>query len=292
VTGGSKLLKISFYYLACAGLIIICSSVQAQDHAQRVGKPLDLDSVSLEPVYSNDFSNDGLVDFENSFVADGKRTGMPNPEAEWIAEGQGGAMVCDGHLWVSPVAFASCGQPVAEPDGERSHMVVWNKNTFPADMMFEFTVNHQGSDDGLTLVFFAATGESGQDIFDLNLPPRNGVYRNYNKGQLKNYTVSYWSRNKKPSLVERGEQFTNRMRKNPGANKLSTEYSRTDKCNDCDYNVRILKLGGQLTVEINGVVLNQVTDPDPLGSGYIGLRNMMGVDVVSYDDFKVWTVKK
>ena len=141
-------------------------------------------------------------------------------------------------------------------------------------------------------MFFAAEGLQGEDVFSLDLPPRNGVYRNYNKGKLKNYTVSYWSRNKKPSLVERGEQYTNRMRKNPGANKLSTEYSRTDKCNDCDYRVRILKFGGQLAVEINGVVVNQAADTDPLGGGFIGLRNMMGVDKVSYDDFKVWSVKK
>lgn len=82
-----------------------------------------------------------------------------------------------------------------------------------------------------------------------------------------------------------------RLSSHPGAIKLSTEYSRTDKCNDCDYRVRILKLGGQLAVEINGVVVNQVTDQDPLGSGYIGLRNMMGVDKVSYDDFKVWRLE-
>jgi len=54
--------------------------------------------------------------------------------------------------------------------------------------------------------------------------------------------------------------------------------------------VRILKVGAYLAVEINGVVVNQVTDSDPLGGGYIGLRNMMGVDVVSYDDFKVSAV--
>ena len=171
-------------------------------------------------------------------------------------------------------------------------MVVWNKYRFPADMMFEFTVNHHGSDDGLTLVFFAAEGLGGQGIFDLGLPPRNGVYQNYNKGQLRNYTVSYWSRNKKPSLVARGEQFTNRMRKNPGANVLATNSSQTSRCSDCDYRVRILKAGGEIAAEIDGVVVNHVKDIDPLGGGYIGLRNMQGVNRVSYDDFRVWSVQR
>ena len=170
-------------------------------------------------------------------------------------------------------------------------MVVWNKNRFPADVMFEFTVNHHGSDNGLTLVFFAADGVEGQDIFDLELPPRYGVYRNYNKGRLRNYTVSYWSRNKKPSLMAKGEQYTNRIRKNPGANILATDDSLTDKCKDCDFKIRILKVAGNISVEIDGVVANHVIDPDaPHGGGYIGLRSMEGVDTVSYDDFKVWSV--
>ena len=269
--------------------VLIFASTLLAD--QQVGKPLELEGLHLDPVYSNDFSGGDRVEFESAFVADDKRTRRPDPEAEWIAEGQGGAAVCNGRLQVSPVPFASCGQPVDRAGEEPSHMVVWNKNRFPADILFEFTVNHHGSDDGLTLVFFAAEGLESQDIFDLDLPPRDGVYRNYNKGLLKNYTVSYWSRNKKPSLVERGERYTNRMRRNPGANKLSTEYSRTDKCSDCDYRIRILKAGGQIAVEIDGKVVNQVVDADPLGGGYIGLRNMQGVDRVSYDDFKVWSLK-
>jgi hypothetical protein len=273
--------------------LAVLLSISCATHAeQKIGKSLDLDGFGLEPVYTNDFGDDDPVVFESEFTAKGKRTGRPDPAAEWIAEGQGGAQVCGGRLHVSPVPFKSCGQPVDREGREPSHMVVWNKARFPADMLLEFTVNHHGSDDGLTLVFIAAEGMDGEDVFDLSLPPREGVYRNYNRGQLKNYTVSYWSRNKKPSLVERGEQYTNRMRKNPGANKLSTEYSRTDKCNDCDYRIRILKSGGFIAVEINGEVVNQFTDPDPLGSGFIGLRNMMGVDRVSYDDFGVWSLEK
>lgn len=272
-------------------LLAAAVTAHAQTTAQAIGKPLDLGQFELEQVYGNDFSAENFVDFEQNFVSGGKRTDLPNPDAEWIAEGQGGAMVCGGKLWVAPVEFASCGKTVGGERETPSHMVVWNRTRFPADILFEFTVNHHGSDDGLTLVFFAAEGLQGESVFDPNLPPREGIYRNYNRGQLRNYTVSYWSRNKKPSLVKRGEQYTNRMRRNPGTHKLSTEYSRTDKCSDCDYRVRILKTGGRIAVEINGEVVNQVIDPDPLGGGYIGLRNMQGVDRVSYDEFKVWSVR-
>ena len=277
--------------LACAGLMVGGGDVSALDHSQRLGSPLKLGEVEFELTYSNDFSAEDRIDREVDFVIDGKRTRLPEPGAEWIAEGWGGADICGGKLWVAPVAFKSCGEKVERPEQDPSHMVVWNKHRFPAAMMFEFTVNHNGSDNGLTLVFFAAEGQQGQDIFDLDLPPRNGVYRNYNKGSLKNYTVSYWSRNQKPSLVAKGEAYSNRIRKNPGANMLATNASLTDKCSDCDYRVRILKVGGNITVEIDGIVVNHVTDPDPHGGGYIGFRSMQGVDKVSYDDFKVWSVQ-
>ena len=275
----------------CLLLLAITCGALAEEPGQKIGKPLNLESLDLEKVYENDFSGADAVVFESVFVKDGKRQSLPPGAAEWIAEGAGGAEVCDGRLQVAPVAFTACGETVSETAAERSHMVVWNRHRFPADMMFEFTINHHGSDNGLTLVIFAAQGLEGQDVFDLQLPPRNGVYRNYHGGELQNYTVSYWSRNKKPSLVKRGEQYTNRMRKNPGMHKLSNEYSRTDKCSDCEYRVRILKTGGLIVVEINGEVVNQVVDPDPLGGGFIGLRNMMGVDRVSYDDFRVWSVR-
>ncbi len=277
--------------IGIVGLLVSGFAAQAQEPVQQVGVPLDTTSLELELVYENDFSADDKIDFETSFVTDDKRTRLPDPQAEWIAEGWGGADVCDGKLWVAPSAFEACGERAGNPDQEPSHMVVWNKTRFPADVIFEFTVNHHGSDNGLTLVFFAADGAEGQDIFDLELPPRNGVYRNYNKGRLRNYTVSYWSRNKKPSLVAKGEQYTNRIRKNPGANIIATDDSLTDKCNDCDFKVRILKVAGNISVEINGVVANHVVDSDaPHGGGYIGLRSMEGVDRVSYDDFKVWSV--
>ena len=277
--------------LVSTGLLAVGCAAQAQDQAQQVGLPLNIAGLDLELIYDNDFSGDDRIDFETSLVADGKRTRLPDPQAEWIAEGWGGADVCGGKLWVAPVAFEACGERAGNPDREPSHMVVWNKTRFPADVMFEFTVNHHGSDNGLTLVFFAADGVEGQDIFDLELPPRNGVYRNYNKGRLRNYTVSYWSRNKKPSLVARGEQFTNRIRKNPGAIIIATDDSLTDKCKACDFKVRILKVAGSISVEINGVIANHVVDPDaPHRGGYIGLRSMKGVDKVSYDDFKVWSL--
>ena len=77
--------------------------------------------------------------------------------------------------------------------------------------------------------------------------------------------------------LKKGEQYSNRVRKNPGANMLAANDSLTDKCNDCDFKIRILTVAGRITAAINGTVVNHVTDPAPHGGGYIGLRSMQGV---------------
>ncbi len=287
-----KLLKAGIVSIACASLLVAVCSVQAQHNTQQIGSPLNLANVELKLIYSNDFSGDEKIDFETAFVANGKRTRLPDPQAGWVAEGRGGADICNGKLWVAPVAFETCGERAQSAGQQPSHMVVWNGSQFPADMLFEFTINHHGSDDGLTLVFFAAAGLEGKEIFDLSLPPREGDYRKYNRGALANYTVSYWSRNKAVGAIKKGERYSNRVRKNPGANMLATNDSLTDKCSDCDFKLRVLKVANTITVEINGMVVNHVTDTTPYGGGYIGLRSMQGVTKVSYDDFRVWSVNE
>tara|TARA_B100000809_G_scaffold19840_2_gene17474 strand:- start:27299 stop:28174 length:876 start_codon:yes stop_codon:yes gene_type:complete len=277
--------------LHASALLLASSSVYAFDSTQQIGAPLNINEVKLNLLYKNDFSGKDVLDFESNMVKGDKRSRTPNPAAQWIVEGWGGAAVCQGKLWVSPVPFKSCGQPIETEVKERSHMVVWHKKSYPSDVLFEFTVNHHSSDAGLTLVFFATTGKEGQDIFDISLPVRDGVYKKYNRG-LAGYTVSYWSRNSWPRALKNRERETNRIRTNPQFKIIASNDSHTDKCDNCDYNVRILKVGGAITVEINGKVVNHVIDESSVHQGgYIGLRNMSGVNKVSYDDFKVWAVK-
>jgi len=276
---------------SCLAGLLTSSFVNATNSTQEIGKPLNLKTNKLNLLYANDFSLGDLIDFEKFMVEDNKRVRRPNPDGQWIAEGWGGAAICEGKLWVSPVPFRSCGQPIEAEVKERSHMVVWHKDSYPSDMMFEFTVNHHDSGNGLTLVFFATKGKKGEDIFDLNLPVRDGVYKRYNRG-LSGYTDSYWSRNQKQRAIDNRERYTNRIRTNPEFKIISTEDSQTDKCGNCDYKVRILKVGGAITTEINGKVVNHVVVKGEFHQGgHIGLRNMLGVKQVSYDDFKVWSVK-
>src|SRR5262249_35856713 len=152
----------------------------------------------LDLVYSNDFSKPQEIVYEENLVrtlANLKqiRAVMPDKQAVWIAEGQGGVDIRDGKLRVSPLPFDKSGQQIKSE--QRSHMVVWNSQVFPADFLAEFEMDPNGSTDGLTIVFFCATGKNGEDIFDMSMPVREADYKNYHSGAIANYSDAYWSRN-------------------------------------------------------------------------------------------------
>jgi hypothetical protein len=216
-----------------------------------------------------------------------RRTGRPDPNAHWILEGQGGVEIRNGRLRIAPSPFDAQGQPRQVDPDKRSHMVVWTRRVFPADMLLEFDFSPCGSANGLSLILFAATGTNGRDLFDLTLAPRRGEYTRYHSGDIANYTDSFWSRNTE------AEAATNRLRKNPGFRQVAEGPSLTTGPTDVTHHVRILKVGPHIEVEINGQVVIRWDDPDkPLGAGRIGFRCMEGVDRVTIGGIKVWQVER
>jgi hypothetical protein len=252
--------------------------------------PLDLSRYELRPVYVNRFDQAQKIAREEDLIvslAEGgwRRARRPPDDAEWIAEGHGSSLVREGRLWVAPSELDREGRPRDVTEGQRSHMVVWNRMIFPEDFLLEVEMSPCGSTKGLALVLLCATGKNGEDIFDLSLPARRGDYATYHSGALANYTDSYWSRN----TVE--ESLSNRLRKNPSFKQVASGPSLTTGPTDVTHRLRILKVGRHIEVEVNGEVVIRWDDPEsPLGAGRIGLRSMAGVTQVAYDNFLVWRV--
>jgi hypothetical protein len=281
---------------ALAGLLLLWAVVSAttatgQDPLRPASeRPIDLAGYDLKVVYENDFSRPQKIAREEDFIersasGEWQRKGQPAPDAEWIAEGWGGCVVRDGKLWVAPSEFDANGQPNPVGTGQRSHMVVWNRQVFPADFLLEWEMSPCGSTNGLTIVLFCATGKNGEDIFDLSLPPRRADYRTYHSGGIANFTDSYWSRNTEV------ESVSNRLRKNPGFKQVAEGPSLTTGPTGVTHHLRVLKVGAHVEVEVNGQIVFRWDDPEkPLGAGRIGLRSMEGVTKIAYDNFKVWQV--
>jgi hypothetical protein len=283
---GSSLAAPGMRGLALCGLGLVAGSFPGDVWAA----PLDLSRYDLKRVYENRFDRPQKIAREEDLIrplrgGGWRRERRPPDDAEWIAEGWGGAAVRDGYLIVAPSELNSAGQPTDVPEDRRSHMVVWNRTVFPKDFLLDFEMSPQGSSNGLALVLFCATGTNGKDIFDLSMPARRGDYTAYHSGAIANYTDSYWSRNTEV------ESVSNRLRKNPGFKEVANGPSRTTGATDVTHHVRILKVAGHLEVEINGQVVLAWDDPDDaLGAGRIGLRSMAGVTKVAYDNFEVFEV--
>lgn len=279
--------------LAVFLLVVLCVTGAARTATTQTAvgatAQLDLSGYYLRPFYENDFSRSQKIAREEDLIeqvgAVWRRKAKPARDVEWIAEGWGGVEVRHGRLLVASSPFDAAGRPQSVEPGRRSHMVIWNRHIFPADFLLEIEMSPCGSTNGLTIVFFCASGRKGEDIFDLSLPPRRAEYEAYHSGALANYTDSYWSRNNE------AESLSNRLRKNPGFKQVAEGPSLTTGPTDVTHRLRILKSGAHIEVEVNGRVVNKWEDPErPHRAGRIGLRSMEGVTMVAYDNFKVWQV--
>src|SRR5262245_66493964 len=105
--------------LAVLLFVVLCVSVGARTTTTQTeagaAAPLDLSRYDLRPFYENDFSRPQKIDREEDLIEQAgavwRRKASPPTDAEWIAEGWGGAEVRDGRLLVAPSPFDAKGRP-------------------------------------------------------------------------------------------------------------------------------------------------------------------------------------
>ena len=61
-------------------------------------------------------------------------------------------------------------------EGQKSNFVFWCPETLPADVSIEWAF-WPVQEPGLCILFFAATGRNGEDLFDSSLTARTGEYK-------------------------------------------------------------------------------------------------------------------
>lgn len=78
-------------------------------------------------------------------------------------------------------------------DGQKANYVLWCPEEFPADVLIEWDFEPI-RDPGLAILFFAARGRGGEDLFDSSLNQRTGEYVQYHHGDIDAFHVSYFRR--------------------------------------------------------------------------------------------------
>lgn len=160
-----------------------------------------------------------------------------------------------------------------EEFGDHAHWTLWCPEVFPDRIRIRWEFRPI-SEPGLAMLFFAAEGHGGRDLFSSELARRNGYYPQYHSGDIDALHVSYF-RHKYES--ERAFRTCN-LRKSAGFELVAQGADPLPPAEDANgfYAMEVIKDGPHVEFSINGLSLFDWTDPSEkvLGGGRIGFRQM------------------
>ena len=201
----------------------------------------------------------------------------PSDVAEWVAEGpMRAAEGPDGLELESAADDAKL--------GDHAHFTVWCPTELPDRIRISWSFRPL-TDEGLAMVFFAATG-IGADLFSSRLAPRTGYYPEYHSGDIRTLHASYYRRKWQS---ERRFTTTN-LRRSPGFQLVAQGADPLPAIDDIDgfYRVHVDKDGPSVRFGIDGLTLFGWRDEsdDILAGGRMGFRHMAPLRA-AYRDLEV-----
>ena len=190
----------------------------------------------------------------------------PGDVADWVAEGP---LVMGG----GDDALKLWGSLDDGEFGDHAHWTFWCPVEFPdgVRISWEFLPLEE---PGLAMLFFAANGHGGRDLFSPGLAPRTGYYPQSHSGDIDALHISYF-RHKYES--ERAFRTCN-LRKSAGFELVAQGADPLPPAGDAMdfYRLAVVKDGPRVAFSINGLPLFEWLDPSGkvLGAGYLGFRQM------------------
>lgn len=176
--------------------------------------------------------------------------------------------------------------------GQKANYVLWCGEEFPAGIRVEWDF-YPLREPGLCMLFFAAKGRQGEDLFADSLARRTGEYVQYHHGDINAFHVSYFRR-KEPG--ERAFHTCN-LRKSHGFYLVA---QGADPIPDADeavspYRMAVLHKKAEVVFSINGLEIFRFVDDgvsygDLLTGGKIGFRQLAPL-VGEYADLRVYAVE-
>jgi hypothetical protein len=173
-------------------------------------------------------------------------------------------------------------------EGQAANFVFWCPRDFPPDIAVSWEFRPV-QEPGLCILFFAAAGKNGEDLFDPKLSPRSGPYDQYHHGDINALHVSYFRR-KAPD--ERAFHTCN-LRKSYGFHLVSQGADPIPSVADAKgpYRIRLVKFKAEVAFFINDLSIFRWVDDGRtsgpvLGGGKIGFRQMAPL-IAEYANLKV-----
>ncbi|MCK9547998.1 MAG: DUF1961 family protein [Sphaerochaeta sp.] len=186
----------------------------------------------------------------------------------FILEGEANITFVDGCMEMQNRLDASSGQ--------RANFVLWCPEVFGDSILIEWEFRPM-SDRGLCILFFAAAGRQGRDLFDPRLAPRTGEYPQYHSGDIDAFHVSYYRRKE---ADERAFHTCN-LRKSHGFHLVAQGADPIPEAAEANefYRLSIIKTPERVDFSVNGLSIFSYEDDGAthgarLGAGRIGLRQL------------------
>ena len=176
--------------------------------------------------------------------------------------------------------------------GQKANYVLWCDRVFPDNIRIEWNFRPL-KEPGLAILFFAAKGINGKDIFDPSIDIRTGEYPLYHHGDINAFHVSYFRRKE---ADERAFHTCN-LRKSYGFYLVSQGADPIPGVDDCngDYHLSLIKKQDFVSFSVNGLTVFSFEDDgetygDYLTDGRIGFRQLAPM-IAEYSGLRVFSLE-
>ena len=173
-------------------------------------------------------------------------------------------------------------------EGQKANFVLWCPISFPSDIRMDWEFRPI-KEPGLAMMFFAAKGRNGCELFDESLAKRTGEYVQYHSGDINAFHVSYFRRKE---ADERAFHTCN-LRKSYGFHLVSQGADPIpDASEDSEwYRISVVKKTDEVIFYVNDLQIFDFHDDgrsygDLLTGGCIGFRQLAPM-VAEYRKLKV-----
>lgn len=203
---------------------------------------------------------------------------------DFVLEGKAAVSFPNGRMRIESV--------ISPDEGQKANYVFWCDREFPENVRIEWDFKPV-SEPGLAMIFLAAKGIDGEDLFDKKLKPRTGEYPQYHHGDINAFHISYFRRKEKDE-----RQFhTCNLRKSYGFYLVA---QGADPIPDADeakefYHLTVTKTGRRLSFSVNDLKVFEFEDDGTtygplLKGGKIGFRQLAPL-VAEYANLKVFELE-
>ena len=176
--------------------------------------------------------------------------------------------------------------------GQKANYVLWCPHTFPENLKITWEFKPV-TDVGLCILFFAAEGKNGKDLFDTSLAKRTGEYPQYHSGDINTFHISYFRR-KEP---DERKFHTCNLRKSYGFHLVAQGADPLPSATDMAdfYRLVVIKYQDRISFSIQDLcIVNYKDDGITYGAmlkkGKIGFRQLAPL-TAEYRNLKVYELR-